>query len=51
MNPETITIEDCIDMHEKKGQAVIIENGRVIGFTKEKPVGAATPNRPITKHS
>lgn len=35
MNHETITIGDCLDMSEKKGQAAIIENGQVVGFTKE----------------
>jgi hypothetical protein len=28
-------IEDCIDMYEKKGQAVVIDNGHVISFVKE----------------
>ncbi len=36
MNYETITIEDCLDMYKKKGQATIIENGQVTGFKKEK---------------
>lgn len=36
MNLEEITIEDCIDMYEKKGQAVIINDGKVIGFVEEK---------------
>jgi len=35
MNYGTITIEDCLDMHSKKGQATIIENGQVTGFEKE----------------
>lgn len=36
MNTEIITIEDCIDMYEKKGKAVIINDGKVIGFVEEK---------------
>jgi hypothetical protein len=36
LNSETITIEDCLDNHEKKGKAVIINDGQVIGFAKEK---------------
>ena len=35
MNYEVVTIQDCLDMHEKKGQAVILENGQVIGFIEE----------------
>lgn len=33
MNLEVITIQDCLHMYEKKGQAVIINDGKVIGFT------------------
>lgn len=36
MNLEEITIEDCIDMYEKKGKAVIINDGKVVGFIEEK---------------
>jgi hypothetical protein len=35
MNYEIVTIQDCLDMYEKKGQAAIIENGQVTGFGKE----------------
>lgn len=35
MNHEAITIDDCIDMSEKKGQATVIEHGQVIRFEKE----------------
>ena len=34
MNKENITIQDCLDMYEKKGQVVILENGQVAGFRK-----------------
>lgn len=36
MNLEAITIQDCIDMYEKKGQAVIINDEKVTGFISEK---------------
>lgn len=36
MNTEIITIEDCLDMYEKKRKAVIINDGKVIGFVEEK---------------
>lgn len=36
MNKEIITIQDCIDMYEKKNQAVILNDGKVIDFVKEK---------------
>ena len=35
LNNETVTIEDCLDNHEKKGKAVVINDGQVIGFVKE----------------
>jgi hypothetical protein len=35
VNNETITIDDCLDMFEKKGRTTLIENGQVIGFRKE----------------
>ena len=36
MNLENITIEDAIDMAEKKGLYVQLENGQVVGFKEEK---------------
>lgn len=36
MNKEIITIQDCIDMYDKKNQAVILNDGKVIDFVKEK---------------
>lgn len=36
MNYEAITIQDCLDMYEKKNQATIINDGKVIGFIPEK---------------
>lgn len=36
MNLEAITIQDCLDMYEKKNQVAIINDGKVIGFITEK---------------
>ena len=42
MNYETVieldevTLEDCIDLYEKKGIATVINNGRVENFIEEK---------------
>ena len=32
MNMKAITLQDCIDMYEKKGQAAVITDGQVLGF-------------------
>ena len=29
---DEVTLEDCIDLYEKKGIATVINNGRVINF-------------------
>lgn len=43
MNMENITLQDCIDMMQKKGQAAVINDGQVVTFVTEKvPVGAGT---------
>ena len=31
-----VTIDDCMDMFEKRGQAAIINDGKLLGFEKEK---------------
>lgn len=36
MNYDAITIQDCLDMYEFMDKITIIENGRVIGFEKER---------------
>lgn len=36
MNLEVITIQDCIDMYDKKGQSTIINDGKIVGFYPEK---------------
>lgn len=35
MNMDVITVQDCIDMHEKKRQATVINDGIVLGFEEE----------------
>lgn len=34
MNLENITIQDCIDKYEKKGEMIIVNDGKVKGFIK-----------------
>lgn len=36
INIEEITIEDCIEMFEKKGCSTIANDGKVVGFVQEK---------------
>lgn len=36
MNMDVITMQDCIDMHDKKGQATVINDGAVVCFTAEQ---------------
>ena len=36
MNMELVTIEDCLDMFEKRGYATVANDGKVIGFVQEK---------------
>ena len=33
---ENVTIQDCLDMWEKKGKATIISSGQVARFVKEE---------------
>lgn len=32
VNFETITVQDCVDMYERKGATTIINDGSVAGF-------------------
>lgn len=36
MNLEQITVQDCIELMEKKDKRVMIENGQVIGITEKR---------------
>ena len=33
-----ITIEDCLDLYEKKNMATVINDGRIINFEKENSI-------------
>lgn len=35
MNKEIVTIQDCIEMKEMKGEAVKLNDGKVVGFELE----------------
>lgn len=35
INFNVVTIQDCLDMYEKKNTYTIINDGRVVGFGKE----------------
>lgn len=35
INQAAITVEDCLEMYEKKNMIAIIDNGQVIDFVKE----------------
>lgn len=34
MNLQQVTIEDCINMYDQLGKAVVINDGRVLGFVQ-----------------
>lgn len=45
MNLEVATIQECIYMYDLKNQEVILNDGKVIGFTeKEIPTQTANPS-------
>lgn len=45
MNLETITIQDCLDNYNFKGQCAILNNGKLIGFQQEEiPTQTANPS-------
>lgn len=33
---DEVTLEDCIDLYEKKGIATVINNGKIENFIKEE---------------
>lgn len=35
MDYNIITLEECMEMHEEKGMAAVIEGGAVTGFVEE----------------
>lgn len=38
MNYESITIQDCLDNHEKRDKAAVINDRQVLDFVKEDQV-------------
>lgn len=45
MNLETVTLQDCIENYNFKGQRTIIRNGKLIGFQQEEiPTQTANPS-------
>lgn len=36
VNEKVITVQDCIDMYEKKGMYTILDGGRVAGFVEKE---------------
>lgn len=36
MDLNELTVEDCVENYYRKGEIVILENGQVLGFRKEK---------------
>lgn len=36
INLAAVTLEDCIDMYEKRGKATLVSAGNVIGFFEEQ---------------
>lgn len=36
LNYDAISVQDCIDMYEKKDKTTIINNGKVVGFDEKE---------------
>lgn len=36
VNEKVITVQNCIDMYEKKGMYTILDGGRVAGFVEKR---------------
>lgn len=35
VNEKAITVQDCIDMYEKKDMYTVIDSGKVVGFVEK----------------
>ena len=42
MNLEAVTIEDCIEIHQKKNKCVVLSNGKVLGFVEDQASKTST---------
>lgn len=36
VNEKVITVQDCIDMYEKKDKYTVIDGGKVVGFVEKE---------------
>lgn len=36
VNVTKITVQDCIDMYEKKDMVTVIDGGKVVGFVEKR---------------
>ena len=36
VNEKVITVQDCIDMYEKKDMYTVIDDGKVVGFVEKR---------------
>lgn len=36
VNEKVITVQDCIDMYEKKDMYTVIDSGKVVGFVEKE---------------
>lgn len=41
MNIKIVTLEDCVEMYERKNQVSVIENGEIVCFRSEKKESVA----------
>lgn len=39
MNMETVTLEECVRLHERIGLDIVINGGRIIGFERFETCG------------
>ena len=56
MNLQQVTIEDCINMYGQLGKAVVINDGRVLGFVQcpgmwAQQIGAGEFGRQVFCHA
>ncbi len=42
MELKRVTVQDCIDLFEKKGMETVIKHGKVVGFTGRREAHGAS---------
>lgn len=45
MNLEAVTVQDCLDMRQRKGMATILAAGHVVGFEEADRKNKSTPEK------